>query len=62
MQVAFRISNVYDYITKLCSIHARVILHHINPNVHGVGKGDTNAYECKKFKLGSGQANDCSAN
>jgi hypothetical protein len=27
-----------DYITKLCSIQAGVILNHVYPNVHGIGQ------------------------
>jgi hypothetical protein len=32
----FKISYVYDYITKLCRRQAEVILNHENPNVHAM--------------------------
>jgi hypothetical protein len=41
LHVAFKILYVYDYITKLCRTQAEVILNHVNPNVHGIGQGET---------------------
>jgi hypothetical protein len=36
--VAFKIPYMYDYITKLCRTQAEVILNHLNPNIHDIGK------------------------
>jgi hypothetical protein len=57
LQVAFKIPYVYDYITKLCSTQAEVILNHVNPNVHGEARNR----KYKRRKLGGGQAYDRSA-
>jgi alpha-D-ribose 1-methylphosphonate 5-triphosphate synthase subunit PhnL len=39
LHVDFKIAYMYEYITKLCKTQAEVILNHVNPNVHGIGKG-----------------------
>jgi hypothetical protein len=52
---------VYDFISKLCRTQAEVILNHVNPKVHGIGKGDARHRKYKRLKLGSGQAYDHSA-
>jgi hypothetical protein len=58
--VAFKIPYVYNYITKLCRTQTEVILNHVNPNVHGIGQGETRKY--KGLQLDGGQAYDRSAN
>jgi hypothetical protein len=40
LHVAFKISYVSDYITKLCSTQTKVILNHVNPNMHGIEEGE----------------------
>jgi hypothetical protein len=35
LHVAFEISYVYDYLTKLCRTQAEVILNRVNPKVQG---------------------------
>jgi hypothetical protein len=55
LQVAFRICYVY-YITKLRRIQAEIIQNHVNPNVHGIGQGKAMHKNCKRLKLGGGQA------
>jgi hypothetical protein len=61
--VVFKVPYVYDYITKLCSKQAEVILNHANPTVHGIGQGEARHrnYEYKMLKLGGSQAYDRSA-
>jgi hypothetical protein len=59
--VAFKILYVYDYITKLCRTQAKVILNHINPNVHGIGQGEARHRKYKRLKLGSAWSKGWSA-
>jgi hypothetical protein len=40
LHLAFKISYVCDYITKLCRRQAEVILNYENPNVHAIGQGE----------------------
>jgi hypothetical protein len=54
--VALKILYVYDYITKLCRIHAELILNHVNPNVRGTGQGEDRHRKYRRLKLGFGQA------
>jgi hypothetical protein len=56
MHVTFKISYVYDYITKLCRTQAEVILNHVHPNLRGNGQGETRHGKCKRLKLGGGRA------
>jgi hypothetical protein len=49
---------VYDYITKLCSRPAELILYHQNPNECAIGKGEARHRKYKRLKLGGGQAYD----
>jgi hypothetical protein len=49
---------VYDYITKLYSRQAEVILNHKNPNVRAIGQGEPRHRKYKRLKLGGGQAYD----
>jgi hypothetical protein len=58
LQMAFKIPYVYDYITKLCSAQAEVILNHVNPNVRGIGQGEARHRKHKRLKLGGDQAYD----
>jgi hypothetical protein len=41
----------YDYITKLCSRQAEVILNHENPNVRAIGQGDARHRKHKVLTL-----------
>jgi hypothetical protein len=59
--VALEIPYVYDCITKLCRTQAEVILNHVNPNVHGIGQGETMHRKYKRPKLGGSQVYDHSA-
>jgi hypothetical protein len=61
LQVAFKISYVYDYITKLCRTQAELILNHVNTNVHGTEQGAARHRKYKRLKLGGTQAYDHSA-
>jgi hypothetical protein len=61
LHVAFKLSYVYGYITKLCSTQAEAILNHVNPNVCGIGQGEARRRKHKRLKRGSGQAYDHSA-
>jgi hypothetical protein len=38
--MAFKLPDVYDYITKLCKQQAEVIQNHENANVRNIGKGE----------------------
>jgi hypothetical protein len=58
MHVAFKISYVYDYITKLCRTQAEIILNHRNPVVRGTGRAEAMHREYKRLKLGGRQAYD----
>jgi hypothetical protein len=40
MHLAFHLSYVYDYMTKLCRQQAEVILNHDNENVRNNGQGE----------------------
>jgi hypothetical protein len=40
LYVAFKISYVYDFITKLCRQQAEVIQNHQNPNIRNIGQGE----------------------
>jgi hypothetical protein len=61
LHLAFKISYVYDYITKLCRRQAEVILNHENPNVRAIGQGEPTHRKYKRLKLGGGQAFDRSS-
>jgi hypothetical protein len=59
LHVAFKISYVYDCVTKLCRTQAEVILKNVNSNVRGIG--EARHLKFKRFKLGGDQAYDLSA-
>jgi hypothetical protein len=40
LQVAFKMPYAYSNITKLCRIHAKANLNHVNPNVRRIVKGE----------------------
>jgi hypothetical protein len=61
LHVAFKILCVYDYITKFCSTLAEVILNHVNPNIRGIGQGETRNGKHKRLKFDSSQPYDHSA-
>jgi hypothetical protein len=56
LHVTFKSPYMYEYITKLCSIQAEVILKHTNPNVHGIRQREVRYRKYKVLKLGGGQA------
>jgi hypothetical protein len=62
LHVAFEITYVHDYITKLWRIQAELILNHVNPNVRGIGQGEARHRKYKRLKLGGGQVYGRSAN
>jgi hypothetical protein len=55
LHLAFKISYVYHYITKLCRRQAEVILNHEKPNVLAIGQGEARHRKHKSLKLGGGQ-------
>jgi hypothetical protein len=55
--MAFKITYVYDYITKLCRTQAEVILNNVNPNVHGIGQ-EARGIGSMRLKRGGVQALD----
>jgi hypothetical protein len=58
LHIAFKLSYVYDYITKLCRQQAEVLQNHANANVHNIGQGEPRHRKYKRLKLGGGQAYD----
>jgi hypothetical protein len=58
--VAFKIPDMYDYMTKLCRTQTELILHRVNPNVRGIGQGESRRRKYKRLKLGGGQAYESS--
>jgi hypothetical protein len=58
LHVAFKITYMYDYITKLCMAQAEEILNHLNPNVRGIGYAAAMHTKYKRHKLVGGQAYD----
>jgi hypothetical protein len=61
LHMAFHISYIYDYITKLCRQQAEVIQNHSNENVRNTGQGEANRRKYKRLELGGGQAYDRSS-
>jgi hypothetical protein len=59
--MAFKLSYVYDYVTKLCREQAEVTQNPENENVRDIGKGEARHRKCKRIKLDSGQAYDRSS-
>jgi hypothetical protein len=59
--MSFKISYVYDYITKLCRQQAQVIQNHENIHVRIIGQGEARHRKYKRLKLGVGQAYKCSS-
>jgi hypothetical protein len=60
LHMAFQISFVYDYITKLCREQAE-IQNHNKENVRNTGQGRARHKKYKRLKLGGGQAYDRSS-
>jgi hypothetical protein len=48
-------------VTKLCGQKAEFIQNHENEHVRSVGQGEARHVKYKRFKLGGGQAWDCSS-
>jgi hypothetical protein len=63
LHVAFKIPDMYDYVTKLCKTKEEVILSHVNSNVVGFGQGEAmhRKCKCKKPKLCGSQVYERSA-
>jgi hypothetical protein len=58
LHVAFEISYVYDYRTKLCRQQAEVIQNHDNENGRNIGQGEARHRKYKRLKLGGGHVYD----
>jgi hypothetical protein len=56
LHLTFKISYVYDYITKICRKQAEVMQNHEHVNVQNIGKSEAQHREHKRLKLGGGQA------
>jgi hypothetical protein len=61
LQIAFKISYVYDYIIKLCMQQAEAIQNHDSENARNAGQGEARHRKYKRLKLGGGQAYDRSS-
>jgi hypothetical protein len=59
--MAFKLSYIYDYITKLCRQHAEVIQNNEKAYVRNIGQGEPLHRKYKRLKLGGGQAYDRSS-
>jgi hypothetical protein len=57
LNVAFKISYIYDFVTKQCRQQA-VIQSHKNVNVRNIGQSEAQNRKYKILKLGGGQAHD----
>jgi hypothetical protein len=58
LHLAFQISYVYDFITKLRWQQGEVIPNHDNENVSNTGKGEARHRKYKRLKLGGGHLYD----
>jgi hypothetical protein len=58
MHVAFYVSYVYEYVTKLCRRLAEIIQNHENENVRNTGEVETPHRKFKRLKLGGGHVYD----
>jgi len=56
--MAFKISYVHDYVTKMCRKQAEVVQSHGNMNVRNIGRCEAQHRKYKMLKLGGGQAYD----
>jgi hypothetical protein len=61
LPVAFQISYVYDFITKLCRQQAEVIQNHDNENIRNIGQGKAPHRKYKRLNLGGSHVYDCSS-
>jgi hypothetical protein len=61
LHMAFQVSYVYNYITKLCRQQGEVIQNHENGDVRDIGKGKARHRKYKSLKLGGGQTYDRSS-
>jgi predicted nucleic acid-binding Zn ribbon protein len=59
--MAFHVSYIYEYITKLCGQQAEVVQNYENANVRDTGKGEARHIKYKRPKIGDGQAYDRSS-
>jgi hypothetical protein len=51
MRMALRISDMYDYTTKIYRKQAEVVQNHLNANVRATGRGETTRRKHKKLNL-----------
>jgi len=58
LQVAFKISHLYNFVTELRRQQAEVIQKHVTVNFRNIGQGAAQHRECKRLKLGGCQAYD----
>jgi hypothetical protein len=61
LHVAFKITYVYYFITKLSKKQAEVIRNHDNESVRHIGRGEAQHKEYKRLKLGGCQTHDHSS-
>jgi hypothetical protein len=63
LHTAFKLLNIYDYITKLSRQQAEVIQNYETEHVRSIGQGEARhiKYEYKSIKLGGGQTYDHSS-
>jgi hypothetical protein len=61
MHMAFHLSCVYYYMTKLCKQQGEVILSHGSENVPCIGQGGARHRKYNRLKVGDGQAYDHSS-
>jgi hypothetical protein len=54
LHMAFKVTYIYDYITKLCRQQAEAIQNHENANVRDIGKSVARHRKYKRLRLGSG--------
>jgi hypothetical protein len=61
LHVTVNISYVWNYVAKLYTTTAKIILKHLNPNIRGFRQGEALHRKYKRLKLGGGKACDRSA-
>jgi hypothetical protein len=61
LHMAINLPRVYDYVTKWCRQQAEILQNYENGHVRSIGQGEIRQRKYKRFKLGGGQAYDCSS-
>jgi hypothetical protein len=49
--MVFKLSYIYNYITKLCRQQAEVIQNHKNANISNIGQGDADTGNIRSLNL-----------